>query len=367
MCEPAVLRVIVDQNSIRKLHLPSGIPDTCDKLESVVREKFQIKGSFTLHYKDTDFDEFFSLISTSELKDKDTIKVVQTEPVIINLTTIDSLECAGPSATDAQVPSDDCSLASSAPSAFGSSDDTVLLSFPDSHGQRSKPWPSPFEIPEFAYDTELVLKSANDAYKNDGTALNNPSVKSDILEKLAEKIFQFCAYPTSQQISSVAEALIQKHPCLKEPGSFSGFYGWQTRLKYKMGNYRSKLRSLGCPEVAVNSAKNKRPAAVKKPKKAEINYLPPHPSGVTIQSLEQERVELLDEVKIRDNWRNINQKMARTFSYRRQEIIEKSPSIASILERWPALFDTSQVSAFIFTCNCALNLSDFLSKLLLSF
>lgn len=70
MCEPAVLRVIVDQNSIRKLHLPSGIPDTCDKLESVVREKFQIKGSFTLHYKDTDFDEFFSLISTSELKEK---------------------------------------------------------------------------------------------------------------------------------------------------------------------------------------------------------------------------------------------------------------------------------------------------------
>lgn len=286
MCEPAVLRVIVDQNSIRKLHLPSGIPDTCVKLESIVRETFQIQGSFTLHYKDTDFEEFFSLTSTSELKDKDTIKVVLTEPVIINLTTIDSFECAGPSTTVSQVSSDDCPVASSAPSSFVSSDDTVLVSFPDSQGQRSKPWPSPFEIPEFAYDTELVLKSANDAYKNDGTALNNPSVKSDILEKLAERIFQFCAYPTSQQISSVAEALIQKHPCLKEPGSFSGFYGWQTRLKYKMGNYRLKLRSLGCPEVAVNSAKNKRPAAVKKPKKAEINYLPPHPSGVTIQSLE---------------------------------------------------------------------------------
>jgi len=361
MCEPAILRVILDQSSIRKLHLPSGIPDTCVKLESVVKETFQIQGNFTLHYKDTDFEEFFSLTSTSELKDKDTIKVVQVEPVIINLTTIDSLECAGPSTSDAQVSSDDCSVASSAPSSFGTSDDTVLLSSPDSHGQRSKPWPSQFEIPEFAYETELVLQSANDAFRNDGTTLNNPSVKSDILEKLAEKIFQFCAYPTSLQICSVAEALIQKHPCLKEPGSFSGFYGWQTRLKFKMGNYRSKLRSIGCPELTVNSAKNKRPAAVKKPKKAEINYLPPHPAGATEQSLEQERMELLDDVKIRDNWRNINQKMSRTFSYRRHEIVEKGPSIASIQERWPALFDTSQVSTFLFPCfNSALNLSEFL-------
>lgn len=162
MCEPAILRVILDQNSIHKLHLPSGIPDTCVKLESVVRETFQIQGNFTLHYKDTDFDEFFSLTSTSELKDKDTIKVVQIEPVIINLTTIDSLECAGPSTSDVPISSDDCSVASSALSSFGSSDDTVLLSSPDSHGQRSQSWPSPFEIPEFAYNTELVLKSAND-------------------------------------------------------------------------------------------------------------------------------------------------------------------------------------------------------------
>ncbi|CAM4425650.1 unnamed protein product [Leuciscus chuanchicus] len=35
--------------------------------------------------------------------------------------------------------------------------------------------------------------------------------------------------------------------------------------------------------------------------------------------------------------------MSRTFSYRRKEIVEKSPSIANIQERWPALFDTSQV------------------------
>jgi hypothetical protein len=89
----------------------------------------------------------------------------------------------------------------------------------------------------------------------DGTLLKNLSVKSDILEKRSERIFQFTAYPSSLQIVQVAEALVKKYPCLKELGSFSGLYGWKTSLKYKMGNYRSKLRGIGCPELEVNSAK----------------------------------------------------------------------------------------------------------------
>lgn len=91
-------------------------------------------------------------------------------------------------------------------------------------------------------------------------------------------IYENTAYPSSLQISEVAEALTQKHPCLKEPGSFNGSYGWAQRLKYKMNNFRIKLRVLGCPEVEVNSLKRKTtrdqyPAKnVKKPKKAEVNY-----------------------------------------------------------------------------------------------
>jgi hypothetical protein len=48
---------------------------------------------------------------------------------------------------------------------------------------------------------------------------------SDILEKFAEEIFKFKAYPTDADFSDVAEALIQKHPCLSEPGSYNGCYG----------------------------------------------------------------------------------------------------------------------------------------------
>jgi len=39
----------------------------------------------------------------------------------------------------------------------------------------------------------------------------------------------------------------------------------------------------------------------KKSRKAEVNYLPPHPQGEIDESLELERVELLKEVKKTSN------------------------------------------------------------------
>ena len=176
------------------------------------------------------------------------------------------------------------------------------------------------------------------------------SLLPDILRNLAEAIFEYTAYPSSAQLSQVAEALVKKHPCLKEPGSFNGCYGWIQRLKYKMNNFRSKLRGTGCPEIVVNSLKRKvsheqTPAKnVKKAKKAEVNYLPPHPQGETCESLEKEREELLSEVMKRDNGQVVARKMAKTFSFRRQEIIHEAPAIRDFMQRWPALFDATQVN-----------------------
>lgn len=88
-------------------------------------------------------------------------------------------------------------------------------------------------------------------------------------------------YLSDREFEDVAEALVSTHPCLKEPGSVTGFGRWKTSLKYKFGNYWTKLRHLGCPEVAVNSLTHKpdgkcSPAyGVKKPRKAEVNYCPP--------------------------------------------------------------------------------------------
>ncbi|XP_053095998.1 uncharacterized protein LOC117599184 [Pangasianodon hypophthalmus] len=110
-----------------------------------------------------------------------------------------------------------------------------------------------------------------------------------------------------------------------------------------MASYRKKLKYLGCPELAVNSSQHKRPAAVKKPRRAELNYLPPHPPGETTQNLEKIRVELLREVNIRNNWKIVNEMMARTFSSRRKEIVEDSPAIEQLVKRWPALFHSTQI------------------------
>ncbi|MEQ2252171.1 hypothetical protein ILYODFUR_018959 [Ilyodon furcidens] len=128
-------------------------------------------------------------------------------------------------------------------------------------------------------------------------------------------------------------------------------YGWQQRLKYKMANYRSKMRRnvVPCPELDINSLKRKSPGEknpaknCKRPKRAEVNYLPPHPSGETSESLEMERQELLCEVKKKNNTKVIQEKMAKTFSCRRLEVVSDSPAAADFQERWPALFCEAEI------------------------
>lgn len=228
------LRIIFGEDDIRKLVLHSGIPGTIQVLTDVIQETFDITGSFTVMYQDMDFDgQFITLTSIKEVKDKSTLKIIMTEPVVLTLSPVDlsDIESVVPQSCDAS------SCHSSG------SQDTILLSPQDESGTsyRSKPWPTKFEVPPFSYDVDLVLEAGNQAHEKEGTLLNNPRVTSSILEKLSETIFCFTAYPTGVQILAVAEALVEKYPCLKEPGSFNGLYGWQQRIKYKMGNYRAKL------------------------------------------------------------------------------------------------------------------------------
>ncbi len=128
-------------------------------------------------------------------------------------------------------------------------------------------------------------------------------------------------------------------------------YGWQQRLKYKMANYRSKLRKheVPCPELDINSLKRKLPGEqtpaknCKRPKRAEVNFLPPHPNGENVDSLEMERQELLEEVKKKNNHKVIKKKWQKTFSYRRLEVVSGSPAAEDFKERWPALFCEAEV------------------------
>lgn len=358
MSAPTQLRVIVEgTGEAHKLTLPSGVPGTAKELLAAVQDQFNLQGSFAIMYMDKDFDnEFFTLTSTDVLKDKDTIKLVNTElPIVLTLTPIGQDDSAASSSVSSLVPLD---LFSQDDTCSTGSADTVIL--PKSPECRSAAWPANFQIPTFTYDVELLLQDGNQAYENNGTVLTNSSLKSKVLETLADTIFSYTAYPNGLQRIAVVEALLQKHPCLKEPEtSVSGMYGWLQRLRNKMGNHRSKLRKndVPCPELSVNCLKRKLPGEqtpaknCKRPKKAEVNYLPPHPRGETSESLERERLELLNEVKKKNNTKVIHEKMAKTFSIRRLEVVNGNLPTDDFRERWPALFCEDGVGKSLDTYN----------------
>lgn len=334
---PARLKVILGENNIEKLTLPNGIPESLDDLLSQIKTTFGLKGNHRLQYKDQDFgNDFFNLNSTTDLQDLGTIKVIhqQTNPPLINTTEFTSHPL--PFESDGAL----------------SSDDTITLSDSslESVSSRTQQWPKDFPIPQFSYDTELQLEKGNTEYRESQKLLTVSSrMLSDILKVVGETIYRYKAYPEDAHFCAAAEALIKKHPCLKEPGSFSGCYGWKQRLKYKLGNYRTQLKLQGCPELCVNSLKSKAttdavPAKkVKKPKRSEASFHPSLPTGETLDNLEKVRLELLTEIRIRNNERVIADKMAHTFAYRRQEVVNQEPSIRDFKDRWPALFTQKEV------------------------
>ncbi|KAJ8389530.1 hypothetical protein AAFF_G00119200 [Aldrovandia affinis] len=77
-------------------------------------------------------------------------------------------------------------------------------------------------------------------------------MKMEILDKIAQAMFVLKAYPESHEIEAVASKLVRTHPCLMEPGTGTGYHGWTISIKFKLGNYRSKLHRAGCNEVSVN-------------------------------------------------------------------------------------------------------------------
>lgn len=315
---------------------------------------------FRLQYKDADFgNEYVNLMSTSEIQDRDTLKVVfsscdeTTNTISGNLPscrTSTPLTSPSTSHSSLNLPSsstlDDVNC--SCNHSFSSADTIILDPAPES---RTSLWPPNFIVPSFSYFAEIQLQRANAEYRANGTLLTPPpKLRIDILEGMAEQIFKYTAYPSVSQIEETAEVLVHVHPCLKERGTCAGHEGWKRYLKTKVANYRTKLCKIGHPEVTVNSLKNKRKgqekaaANINKPRKAEVNFLPSFPCGETRESLENERVALLTEVKKRHNEAVVREKMQKTFSYRHQEVVQGSPLVSELVNRWPALFTVCEVS-----------------------
>ncbi|XP_023811402.1 uncharacterized protein LOC111947527 isoform X2 [Oryzias latipes] len=344
MATPVMLRIIFGENDSQRLVLSNGMPESVSELVQEIQRQCAVNGDFRLQFMDPEFgNEFTNLVSTSDIQHKSSIKVI-----FNSVATATPNDTVCPFLSTATTSSQDESSSLSSP---GSSCDTDILSSPGSTSSRSTAWPVVFSIPRFSYDAQLQLDRANIAVKETGALLNPSSaLKSAILDGLTEAIVQHKVYLSDREFDEVAEALVTTHPCLKEPGSTTGYGGWKTSLKYKLANYRTKLRRIGCPEVTMNSLKHKpdgkcSPAyGVKRPKKAEVNYCPTYPVGETAETVEQMRVALLSEVKIRNNEQKVAQMMEMTFALRRQEVVQEAPMIAEFKTRWPAVFLVREAS-----------------------
>ncbi|RXN06115.1 sterile alpha motif domain-containing 3-like isoform X1 [Labeo rohita] len=132
-------------------------------------------------YEDKDFDNALcNLTDISALQDRATVKIIP----VLELTPVDVVETFNDSASTA---------------------DTEILS----PQERQKPWPNVFDIPSFSVDVEYRLRQGNLKYLKDGTFLKpSRDLKHQILEKLAESIFAFKAYPDDKDYEQVASALI---------------------------------------------------------------------------------------------------------------------------------------------------------------
>lgn len=317
------VRIIVSSNDVRKLQFGAR-PDNMQALLSELREKLALPYDFNVQYEDPEFNNALcNLCDPSELTDRPTLKIISLE-------------------VDIPTTSSTCS-----------SSDTVML--PSTYeGFRlhvRDQWPKTFELPQFSVDVEYRLRQGNLVYLRDGTRLQiSRDMKHDILEKLAEMMYKSMAYPHDEHFSAVATALISKHPCLTEPGSATGCIGWKHSLKFKMGNYRTKLRRAGMADVSINGKTKENPDVtglskiLKRPRRSEANFLPNFPHGQDATTLEASRKALEDEMRKRPlDSTFIKQMMDQTFSLRRKEIVEEQPSVKRMIERWPALFTESQV------------------------
>uniref|UniRef100_A0A3B3QR02 PB1 domain-containing protein n=1 Tax=Paramormyrops kingsleyae TaxID=1676925 RepID=A0A3B3QR02_9TELE len=313
--QPMLIRV-VETDRARKLKLSSR-PASVDALIKIIKEQLEIDLDFSLLYEDPDFDgKLTSLADIEELPEKAVVHISLSE--------------------------DSSSTAS-----------TDLLSDVSSPGRLSR-WPQgPFPVPTFAFDVELKLQHGNAEYERSNRHLKlTRDLKHDILEKLASTMYSFKAYPNDKEIAKAAEALVAKHPCLKEAGSETGWNGWKNSIKFKMGNYRTKMRRAGCQEVTVNAGKRSRSnpdnepshSNIKRPKRAEVNFLPNFPQGKDPSSLDQLRQAIVEEVKKAEkNLPLIRKLMETTFPLRRQTIVMSCPPVKELLDLWPALKMESEI------------------------
>lgn len=180
------LRVIIDPTSTRKIVLPSR-PETVSDLLLQLKTNLNVTYDFRLQFEDPDFgNALCDLENIDELPSKATVKLIKTLELDVHST--DTEETA--------------------------------LAVDTSSSKRTSIWPDVFDPPTFSYDVEFALREGNSEYVKEGKHLKlTRDQKHNILERMIDTIYSFKAYPNDNDFAKAAEALVKKHPCLKENGS----------------------------------------------------------------------------------------------------------------------------------------------------
>ncbi|KAI4880492.1 hypothetical protein NFI96_000637 [Prochilodus magdalenae] len=191
------VRVIVGENDIRKV-TPCGRTHNVEEFITKLKNQLNLQFDFMFHYEDPDFNNAFcNLTDISELPNRATLKIIALESVFLTLSSASTM--------------------SSGTLSSASSSDTEIV--PRSELTLREQWPSTFEVPSFSVDIEYRLRQGNQIYMRDGKLMSvSRDMKHDILQKLAEEMYKYSAYPQDEHFTEVAKALISKHPCLAEPG-----------------------------------------------------------------------------------------------------------------------------------------------------
>lgn len=251
MSTPAKHRIILGHDNCMKLILPSGIPDYVDSLKFEIQKQCGIKGEFRLQYMENYFDQFMNLTSTADIQDKGTVKVI-----------IPSEQSTGTQSYSRCTFSGDgwflCRHWYTDIFWVNHLNFSLIPNLVTKMSRLAKEFPYS-SVLLWSRDAAVKVKTRNSSLKASGWTQVAKSGQI-FCRHLASEIMKYTTrYPTSAQWDDVGEALIMKHPCLKGQGSVTGYNGWKISLKYKMGNNRTKLRSLGCPEMRFNSMKNRWP------------------------------------------------------------------------------------------------------------
>lgn len=97
-------------------------------------------------------------------------------------------------------------------------------------------------------------------------------------------------------------------------------------MLFKLGNYRTKLSRAGIKDgIGKHSRSNPEGTAsrsnIKRPRRGEVNFLPNYPHGETKDTLETQRLDILEQFKKTSTERDkIHQHMQHTFALRCEEI-----------------------------------------------